>query len=337
MTAAPVEQFPESPINGSYCAEYRQRFNEDVLLPLADEYFQSSMEGWDRVESAMATGRPIVFVGNHSGGSLSWDNIIFQALFDRELSDRPGKIVRLVHRRLYDDDIAPYGIPGWWKKMGCVEATYQNLDDLLLSGHRYIYLSPEGVEGLGKATWRYRKLRPFSSSFVSVAKRHGAFVVPVAMHNTQYLNPATWTYRWTNRLADRLLRWPYLPLGPGILLVMFPLFFIQPWPTRIRYEFLEPLHFSGDPAHLERNRAEAQGVRLLIESALEAGRTGVFAATHWRSFLDSPIRFWNTFVHFFETHTGRSIRFREAMEYIVPFCGYALVRRRHRSTSTNGE
>src|SRR6218665_655542 len=87
----------------------RDRYNEEILFRLADEYFEARIVGdIDRIRSLQ---RPVIFVGNHSGGSLSWDNIIFQALVDRldqGVVDNKISLVRVVHSRLYDDVISPF-------------------------------------------------------------------------------------------------------------------------------------------------------------------------------------------------------------------------------------
>ena len=225
--------------------DYRWRFNREVLLPMADQFFEARFESEDILRRGVEDKRQIIFVGNHSGGSMSWDNVVFQALFDRVVGCEQPRLRRLIHPRLYHDSIAPFRIREWWKEMGCVEATYDNFDALLSRGERFLYLSPEGVDGLKKPTWRAKRLRPFSSSFVSMAKRHDALVVPVVIHNSQYLNPLSWTWKWLDALADKLFGWPFLPLGPALPLIFFAKFFIQAWPTRLTYEFLEPISFTG--------------------------------------------------------------------------------------------
>lgn len=316
-------------------SEYRTRFNRDVLLPMADEYFEASIESEDVLRRCLVDGRPVIFVGNHSGGSMSWDNLIFQALFDRVAGDGRPRLRRLVHPQLYADKVAPFCIPKWWVRMGCVEATYANFDALLADGERYIYLSPEGVDGLKKPTWRSDQLRPFSSSFVSVAKRHGALVVPVAVHNSQFLNPVSWTSTRLNALADRLFGWPFLPIGPALPLVLMAMFFIQAWPTRMVYELLDPIDFTSTES-LTRNRHDAQIVRFRIEDALARKRSSLVAATHWRGLFFGRIKFWNAYRYFFEAHAGRRMRMSERMAYVMPVVSYVLARRAARRAVPEG-
>lgn len=68
--------------------DHRQIYNQEVILPLADDFFEAQLKGV--LQPLLKQERPIIFVGNHSGGSLSWDNIVFQALLDRIESTRPG-------------------------------------------------------------------------------------------------------------------------------------------------------------------------------------------------------------------------------------------------------
>mgnify|MGYP005991912699 FL=1 len=306
--------------------DYRWRFNREVLLPMADQFFEARFESEDILRRGVEDKRQIIFVGNHSGGSMSWDNVVFQALFDRVVGCEQPRLRRLIHPRLYHDSIAPFRIREWWKEMGCVEATYDNFDALLSRGERFLYLSPEGVDGLKKPTWRAKRLRPFSSSFVSMAKRHDALVVPVVIHNSQYLNPLSWTWKWLDALADKLFGWPFLPLGPALPLIFFAKFFIQAWPTRLTYEFLEPISFTGTDS-LTRNRHDAQAVRFRIEDALGRRKNSLCRATHWRALFDTRITFWNTYRFFFEAHAGRPIRATEQWGYAIPVLSYLLAQR----------
>lgn len=303
----------------------RQRFNVEVLLPLADDFFEARVVG--DLGSAVSGNRPVIFVANHSGGSLSWDNIIFQALADRWDAQAAGRrigLTRLIHQRLYQDHVSPFHIRDWWKTMGCTQVSVNEMIALLRAG-RNVFISPEGVAGLSKPGWNASNLLRFSSSFVHAAKVTNAIVVPVAIHGSCHLNPFSIGFTKMNSVADRLLKWPFLPLSLLIPLVLFPRNFILPWPTRMVYELLEPIEFDG-PDAIAVNRRQAQEVRESIAARLRANRRSFWRTTNWRALLRGDYA-WGMYRQFWATYLGRPLRQWERALFNLPLVGYYLVRK----------
>jgi len=303
----------------------RDRYNEEILFPLAEEFFEARIVGdIDRIRSLQ---RPVIFVGNHSGGSLSWDNIIFQALLDRldqGVVDNKISLVRVVHSRLYDDVISPFCIQGWWRSMGCEPVSLEAIVGLLEEG-RNVFMSPEGAAGLSKPGWRPEQLLRFSSSFVYAAKRADAVVVPVAIHGSSYLNPFSIGFTWADKLADRVLKWPLFPFSPLLPLVSLPRNFIYPWPARMVYELLDPVELAG-PNEVETNRSQAESIRNGIVARLSSNKRGIVKSTNWRALLRDDYGL-GMYRQFWATHLRRPLRRSERLLFNLPFVGYHFVKR----------
>lgn len=303
----------------------RHRFNTEILLPLADDFFEARIVG--DLDSVVPGNRPVIFVANHSGGSLSWDNIIFQALIDRWEAEAVGRkvgLIRLIHQRLYQDHVSPFHMRDWWKAMGCTEVSVNEMVTLLSAG-RNIFISPEGVAGLSKPGWNASHLLRFSSSFVHAAKLTNAVIVPIAIHGSCHLNPFSIGFTAVNNWADRVLKWPFLPLSPLMPLVLFPRNFILPWPTRMVYELLDPIEFGG-PDTIAVNRLQAQDVRESIAVRLTSNPRSFWRTTNWRALLRGDYA-WGMYRQFWTTYLRRPLRRRERVLFNLPVVGYYLLRK----------
>ncbi|MDO3645920.1 hypothetical protein [Nocardia mangyaensis] len=314
--------------------DYTRACTEQVLLPLADNYFRAELHG-DLSVLAEVGRRPVIFIGNHAGASLSWDNIVFDALLWRAAAAAgyPTKLQRLVHTTLYQDKVTPFLLPRWWEAMQCHEATMPDFDRLC-ADKAAIFISPEGVSGLAKGHHRADELLPFSSSFVHMAKRHGALVVPVTVSNSAYLNPFTRTVGWINRLARRLFGLPFLPLGPTLPMILLPRNFIGAMPAQLRYRVHAPIDFSDRGADdIAINRDQAEQLRVYMEREVTRGNDPAAVAmpiarawrTRWNAPGANPFQYYRTF---WEHRLGRPLTRGERVAFSTPVLGYPMIRRR---------
>ncbi|UGT56972.1 hypothetical protein [Nocardia asteroides] len=314
--------------------EYFESCTEQVLLPVADNYFQAELAG-DLDVLAEVGNRPVIFLGNHAGACLSWDNIVFDALLWRaaRLAGHPVKLERLVHTTLFRDQVSPFLVPRWWAAMRCHEATLAEFDRLCAQ-RSAIYISPEGIAGLTKGHHRANELVRFSSSFIHMAKKHRALVVPVTVANSAYLNPFTRTSALIDRLTHRLIGLPFLPLGPLLPMILVPRNFIAAMPARLRYRVHAPLDFADrGPDQRELNRRQAEQLRVWMQRELARANSPAAVAMPvpqaWRS--RRKHRGANPFQHyreFWEHHLGRPLTRGERITFSTPVVGYLLIRRR---------
>lgn len=250
--------------------DYTLRCYEDNIRGIAQDFFRARMECPDSFPIDQVGERAIIVVANHSGMGLSWDNIILDFLIYDLLLRRFGdpvmaighKPVRLVDPLLISHrTVTPFGIADWWKRIGCVPATYQAFEQAVVA-RRIVLVSPEGVAGIAKGPHRRYQLQRFSTSFLRLAHRHGALIVPVSVVNGEYLNPLNLSFATINRIGRRL-GFPFVPIGLGALQAMLPAAYLAPFPARLTY-VVDPavdVAPSADIPSSDVLRAEAQSFR----------------------------------------------------------------------------
>ena len=68
-----------------YDKEYTRRCYEENLRFVREEYLRAEVHGKENIPFEEAEKRAVIFVANHSGMTLSWDNIIFDFCLYEEL------------------------------------------------------------------------------------------------------------------------------------------------------------------------------------------------------------------------------------------------------------
>jgi 1-acyl-sn-glycerol-3-phosphate acyltransferase len=227
--AAPVatpDPTPHDPIDWSYCESLDTAFLGDIV----DAYFRGRLEG---VEHLPAAG-PCIIAPNHSGNAFPHDAIVLDGLLWRQAGlTRAGK-----YRSVFSPSLAavwwmrPYGLDNWWRRGGGVDMTFANFDRLLARGDRVIYY-PEGVPGIGKGFLKRYQLQHYYSSFVVLAARHRAPVVPVSVVNAEWVNPTSVTFGWLNAVSRAIAGLPFFPVPTAFLAVLFPFVFYLAFPCRM--------------------------------------------------------------------------------------------------------
>ena len=138
----------------------------------------------------------------------------------------------------------PYGIADFWRRGGGVDMTFDNFDRLLSRGDRVLYF-PEGVPGIGKGFNRRYQLQRFSSSFVLLAARHRAPVLPLYVINAEWLHPFGYCVPPLDWVMQRLFLVPFLPIPIGLLAVLMPWMWFLAFPCKLVFVVGEPIDVEG--------------------------------------------------------------------------------------------
>jgi len=215
---------------------------DEVLGPMLDHYFRPAIFGLNNLP---ADG-PVVLAANHSGNAFPYDAIIFDAAHWRGEGYRTDKKLRAVYEKelSYTWWMRPFGLDDFWRRGGGVDMLFDNFDRLLARGDRILYF-PEGVPGIGKGFNRRYQLQRFSTSFVLLAARHRAPVIPLYMINAEWINPFGYVFPPLDRLMQRFFGVPFLPLPAGIVAIIFPWIWYLAFPARTIFVIGEPIDVAG--------------------------------------------------------------------------------------------
>jgi 1-acyl-sn-glycerol-3-phosphate acyltransferase len=203
---------------------------------IASVYFRAQVRGLDRVPED----EPILFVGNHSGGNMTPDTIVFMLAFNTYFGvERP--IYALAHSLV---TAAPV-VGSFLRRWGVLTAGHSAARTVLEAGHSVLVYPGGDVET--HRPWSARNEIRFDGrqGFVRLAREAGVRIVPVVSsggHDTYLpLTDGRWLAR-TLRL-DKVARLKVLPislalpwgLNIGDFLGHLPL------PAKIRVEVLQPI------------------------------------------------------------------------------------------------
>jgi 1-acyl-sn-glycerol-3-phosphate acyltransferase len=223
---------------------------DDAFGPVIDHWFRPRLIGAARLPE---TG-PAILAANHSGTAFPYDGMVLDALLWR----RSGMRTEAKLRSVYEKQLSltwwmrPFGLDDFWRRCGGVDMTFDNFDRLLARGERVGYY-PEGVPGIGKGFQNRYRLQPFHTSFVRLAARHGAPIVPISIVNAEWVIPFNFTLRPLDRLMQRLFNVPFLPLPGGVIAITLPWAWYLALPARMVFVV-------GDPIDV-RAMLGAEGVR----------------------------------------------------------------------------
>lgn len=243
----PLKYHPEeSNILGNYGQPYdpidhhyiRQLMN-GPLGDLVDHYFRARLVNEEHIPS----NGPVILASNHSGNAFPHDGIVLNALLWRKsIEEREDCFIRTMYSPKLADSwwMRAFTVDDFWRKCGAIDQTFVNFEHVLRNGRRLIYY-PEGIPGIGKGFNRRYQLQHFYSSFVVLAARYNAPVIPVYTVNAEWVNPANITFKSIDRLADKIFGIPFFPF-PNILLgILFPFIFYLSFPCQITYKLGEPI------------------------------------------------------------------------------------------------
>ncbi len=209
---------------------------------LASLYFRADVRGLHRIPAD----KPVLLVGNHSGGNVPPDTFVFTLAFASYFGvERP--FYQLAHNLV----VSAPGL-GWLRKFGTLAATPENARMALESGRASALLVyPGGDYEVFRPSWQ-RNIVDFDgrNGYVQLAREAGVPIVPVASVGGQetalFLDRGQWLARLLR--VDKLLRLKSVPislalpwgLNIGDLLGHLPL------PAKITIEVQEPIDVDDD-------------------------------------------------------------------------------------------
>jgi len=212
---------------------------------LASLWFRGEVRGLGNIPEE----GPVLLVGNHSGGNMSPDSLVFTLAFSTYFG-----VERRFHQLAHNLVLSMPGL-GFLRKYGTVAASPQNAERALKSGAA-VLVYPGGDHEVHRPSWEASTI-DFDGrrGFVRLALEHDVPIVPVVSIGGQetalFLSRGEGLSRML--MLDRLLRLKVLPisiaapwgLNVGDMLGHIPL------PAKITIEVLPAIHLREQfgPAH----------------------------------------------------------------------------------------
>jgi 1-acyl-sn-glycerol-3-phosphate acyltransferase len=209
---------------------------------LASLYFRADVRGLHRIPAD----KPVLLVGNHSGGNVPPDTFVFTLAFCSYFGvERP--FFQLAHNMV----VSAPGL-GWLRKFGTVAANSENARMALESGHASALLVyPGGDYEVARPSWE-RNVVDFNGrkGYVQLAREAGVQIVPVASVGGQETALFLTRGEWLAKLlrVDKLLRLKTMPISLALpwVLNISDLAGHLPLPAKITIEVQEPIDVDGD-------------------------------------------------------------------------------------------
>ncbi len=258
---------------------YLRDFAARVYIPILDHYFRPVLVGGDK----LPPDGPAILAANHSGNAFPHDAIVLDATLWRHDGLAPERKLRTAFEKELTAVwwMRPFGLDDWWRRCGGVDMTFDNFDRSLARGDRVLYF-PEGVPGIGKGFNRRYQLQRFSTSFALLAARRGVPVFPVYIVNAEWVHPFGYCVPALDRLVQRWLGVPFLPLPIGLLTLLFPWMFYLSFPSRMAFVV-------GDPVDVTAMAREEGIADFTVRDAERWGRVAKRIRLHMQAELDAAV------------------------------------------------
>ena len=209
---------------------------------LASLYFRADVRGLHRIPAD----KPVLLVGNHSGGNIPPDTFVFTLAFCSYFGvERP--FFQLAHNLV----VSAPGL-GWLRKFGTVAATPENARLALQAGQAAALLVyPGGDYEVFRPSWE-RHVVDFGGrmGYVQLAREAGVPIVPVASVGGQetalFLDRGQWLARLLG--VDKRLRLKSVPISLALPwgLNISDLAGHLPLPAKIAIEVQDPIDVDSD-------------------------------------------------------------------------------------------
>jgi 1-acyl-sn-glycerol-3-phosphate acyltransferase len=205
------------------------------LWMLASLYFRADVRGLENIPEE----GPVLLVGNHSGGNLTPDTVVFTLAFTTYFG-----VERRFHQLAHNLVLSMPGL-GTLRRYGTVAATPANAENALRAGAALL-VYPGGDYEVHRPSWESAKV-DFGGrrGFIRLAQRHGVALVPVVSIGGQETALFLSRGEWLARLLalDRMFRLKVLPISvalPWVVNVGDMLGHV-PLPAKITIQVLPPV------------------------------------------------------------------------------------------------
>ena len=207
-----------------------------IMWLLATLYFRAEVRGFDRIPED----GPVLFVGNHSGGNMTPDSLVFMLGFNTYFGvERP--VYALAHALVTAFPVI--GTVG--RKWGIVTADPKVATKVLKRGASVLVYPGGDIETHRPWTARNEIRFDGRKGFLKIAKEAGVPIVPVvSVGGQETFLPLTDGRRIARALRlDKLARLKILPVSLALPwgLNVGDFFGHLPLPVKIRQEILEPI------------------------------------------------------------------------------------------------
>jgi 1-acyl-sn-glycerol-3-phosphate acyltransferase len=215
----------------------------------ASLYFRAEVRGLHKLPEEGG----VLLVGNHSGGNLTPDSLVFSLAFNTYFGVERG-FYQLAHNLVLS-------LPGlsWMRKHGTIAASHENAHEALSTGNALL-VYPGGDYEVHRPSWESAKV-DFGGrkGFIRLALDEDVPIVPVVSIGGQetalFLSRGEWLARLLQ--LDKMFRLKVLPINLSVPwgLVIGDFFGRIPLPAKIAIEVLDPIHlrdeFGKNPDHDE--------------------------------------------------------------------------------------
>lgn len=246
-----IRPTPQQELNELYDPEFTRSFAENSMSILTHHYFRSKIVGIENLPQRKPGEPPRILYSNHSGMSFPWDAIVFSTHFWEMTGYNPDRALRAMVAPLLSSTtiMNPFLLDNVWKRAGGVDATLENFEALMSYQKQDVLIYPEGVPGIGKGFDHRYEIQKFSTSFLRMAIKHKAEIVPFYTINAEFVHPFAYKNDNLNKFVQKL-GIPMIPLSPLTGLVpLFPFLFYLGLPAKMTFVIDKPIkvheHFQG--------------------------------------------------------------------------------------------
>jgi 1-acyl-sn-glycerol-3-phosphate acyltransferase len=206
------------------------------LWLMATIWFRGRVRGLENIPEE----GPVLLVGNHSGGNVTPDTIVFTLAFNTYFGVE-RRFFQLAHNLV----LAMPGL-GYLRKYGTVAASPENADKALSSGAALL-VYPGGDYEVHRPSWESGKVNfGGRKGFIRLALAKDVPIVPVVSIGGQETALFVSRGEWLARLLrlDKVFRLKVLPISFAIPwgLNIGDMFGHVPLPSKISIEVLPPIH-----------------------------------------------------------------------------------------------
>ncbi|MCB1179742.1 MAG: hypothetical protein KDK36_19345 [Leptospiraceae bacterium] len=239
-----VKRIPEKyEINSEFYPGFVKYLSQKVFPDVIHSYFRAEIHGMENVPDRKEGQPPRIFYSNHSGMSFPWDAIVFNSYYWEKTNYDPKRHIRAMVAPILSASkvMNPYLLEKLWKRVGGVDATMENFEGLMNHADGDVLIYPEGVPGIGKGFDKKYQIQQFSTSFLRMAIKYKAEIIPFYTINAEYCHPFSYKNDDLNKIVQKL-GIPMVPLSPLTgLIPLAPFMFYMSLPVKMVFVVGKPI------------------------------------------------------------------------------------------------